>query len=130
MRATCKSLSRSVVTGSFRILESFSLFVAQILLSLYFHLVINNLPMLPILIRSHIIMSCRFHIKTICDRINILVTKGKHFLTWLKYNESHICTTKSANHTSFLEEAAMALRENHLQVAHITHIFHLNLLAT
>jgi hypothetical protein len=84
VRATCKSLSRSVITGSSRILESFSLFVAQILLSLYFHLVINNLPMLPILIRSHIIMSCRFHIKTICDRINILVTKGKHFLTRLK----------------------------------------------
>jgi hypothetical protein len=128
MRATCKSLSRSVVTGSFRILESFSLFVAQILLSLYFHLVINNLPMPTILIRSQIVISCRF--KTICDRINILVTKGKHFLTWLKYNESHICTTKSANHTSFLEEAAMALRENHLQVAQITHMFHLNLLAT
>jgi hypothetical protein len=83
----------------------------------------------PILIRSQIVTYRGSHIKTICDRINILVTKGKHFLTWLKYNESHICITWSANHTSFLEEAAMALRENHLQVAHITHIFHPNLLA-
>jgi hypothetical protein len=40
--------SQSVITGSFRILESFSLFVVQKLLSLYFHLVINNLPMPPI----------------------------------------------------------------------------------
>jgi hypothetical protein len=27
---------------------------------------------------------------TIYGRINILVNKGKHFLTWLKYNESII----------------------------------------
>jgi hypothetical protein len=40
--------SQSVITGSFRILESFSLFVVQKLLSLYFHLVINNLPIPPI----------------------------------------------------------------------------------
>ncbi|KAK2366461.1 agamous MADS-box protein AGL62 [Trifolium repens] len=85
----------------------------------------------PILIRSQIVTYRGSHIKTICDRINILVTKGKHFLTTrLKHNESNIWTTQSANHTSFLEEAAMALRENHLQVAHIALIFHLNLLAT
>jgi hypothetical protein len=49
-------LSRSVVVGSSRILESFSLFVVHILLSFYLHLVVKNFSMPPIMIRSQIVI--------------------------------------------------------------------------